>query len=131
MSPEKVIYTLLTGDAWLTSHAVRIWTQARPEPDPLPAIVISKISDVPVGRLNALAGANKHRARISCLCMGASAESAKSVAQAVEDACLFDTGTIGGVNVDRVRLDGYGPDSYDGTVEVYMQPIDLLVIYDR
>jgi hypothetical protein len=137
MNAEKVIFTLLNdnlweSDDWWILGGVNVYAQTRPESDPLPACVISKVSDVPYRTVNGRADTNKYRARIQCECLGSSPESAKQTAESVVDACQYQTGvTIAGVAVDTIMMDAYGPDTYDPLTDTYGQPVDLIVIYDR
>lgn len=132
MSGELVIKALLEADAGIaTLVGSRIYSGARPEADPLPAIVYVEISDAPQPPIDITAGAEPCTARIQINCLAASSAGCKALKDAAIAACHKKSGAIGGVTVQAVLQSTAGPRSYDALVDTWQQSVDLIVHYIR
>lgn len=131
MTPEKIVKTLLESASAVTALTqLRLYDQNRPESDPLPAVVWELISDVPAPPIRAGAGTQPTAARMQINCLATTVAAAKNLAQAVIAACDLKSGTIAGATVMGTFC-SRGPSSYDKDVDIYMQPIDLVIHYLR
>lgn len=131
MTPEKIVKTLLESASAVTALTqLRLYDQNRPESDPLPAVVWELISDVPELPIRAGAGTQPTAARMQINCLATTVAAAKNLAQAVIAACDLKSGTIAGAVV-MATFCSRGPSSYDKDVDIYMQPIDLVIHYLR
>jgi hypothetical protein len=133
MSARAVIKSLLEASAGVAALAgSRIYAATRPEGDPLPALVLSVISDAPMPPIRSYpAGPDPCMARIQASCLAASAADAESLKAAAVAACHKQSGTIDGVTVMAVLEDVTGPDTYDALVDTYQQSVDFVVHYMR
>jgi hypothetical protein len=132
MKPEIVIYTLLSNAAAVAALVgTRIYSDVRPESDPAPAIVLSLISDTPELPVSSTAGADRWTGRMQVTCLGATSESAKTVAEAAITACHKKNGTIGGIQTIVVLVDTRTGANYDMQVDTYQQSVDFIIYYYR
>lgn len=131
-SPEKVIYTLLDTDAGVAALVGdRIYQDARPEDDPLPAVVIALVDDFQTGRISDTPGDQLWQARIEAVCIAPGSAAAKTLADAAMAACNYASGSIGGVTVASVLALGRGPSIYDPLTGLYTQPAEFQILYYR
>lgn len=131
MTPEKIIKALLDADAGVGALAsTRLYDQTRPEQDALPSVVWELISDVSETPIRAGAGTQPTAARVQINCMAATVAAAKNLAQAVITACHLKSGTIASATVMAVFCNR-SPSSYDREVDIYNQPVDVLIHYLR
>lgn len=132
MRAEQIIKALLEAAPGVTALvSQRIYAVARPEGDPLPALVFVVISDAPRPPFDAAAGSEPCSARIQINCLGASVAAVKALAEQVRLACHLQSGTVAGHTVTAVLQDVAGPDSYDPLVDTYQQAVDFIVHYLR
>jgi hypothetical protein len=132
MSAELAVYTLLanhTGLGNLVSQ--RIYADARPELDPLPAVVYATISDTPTPPIDATAGLEPCTARVQVNCLCTSAAARKCLTEQVIAALHKQSGSIAGVSVQAILQSSAGPSQYDALVDVYSQSVDFIVHYLR
>ena len=132
MSAELVIKTLLDAAAGVTALvSTRLYSNARPEGDPLPAVVWVEIDDAPRPPIDITTGAEPMTGRIQVNCLAATSAGVKALKDAVIAACHKKSGSIGGISVQSVLQDTAGPRSYDALVDTYQQPVDFIVQYVR
>ncbi len=132
MKAETVIKTLLEASAELVAlTGTRIYLDARPEADPLPAVVFELISNRHDQPAFPGMGSELSTARIQVNCLARTAEEAVALREAVRAACHVQSGVIGGVSVVANLADIAGPDSYDPLVDLYTKPIDFILRYLR
>jgi hypothetical protein len=132
MKAETVIKTLLESAAPVTALVgQRIYLDARPEADPLPAVVFELISNRHDQPAFAGMGSELSTARIQINCLARTAEEAVTLRESVRTACHVQSGVIGGVTVMANLADISGPDSYDALVDIYTKPVDFILRYLR
>lgn len=132
MKAETVIKTLLESAAPVVQLAgQRIYLDARPEADPLPAVVFELISNRHDQPAFPGMGSELSTARIQVNCLARTAEEAVALREAVRATCHVQSGLIGGVTVVMNLADIAGPDSYDPLVDIYTKPIDFILRYLR
>jgi hypothetical protein len=132
MKAETVIKTLLESAAPVVQLAgQRIYLDARPEADPLPAVVFELISNRHDQPAFPGMGSELSTARIQVNCLARTAEEAVALREAVRTACHVQSGVIGGVTVMANLADISGPDSYDPLVYIYTKTIDFILRYLR
>ena len=131
MSAESIAKALLEANASVVSLVgSRIYLDARPEGDPLPAVVfgiISEVDELPVG---AVAGQIPTMARVQVNCQSATAAGRKTLADAVVAAGDRKSGSIASTTVMSVFTER-GPSSYSALVATFEQPVDYLIRYMR
>ena len=131
MSAEAIAYALLTGATGVTALVSnRIYFDARPETDPLPAVVYQVVSDIDDLPIDATPGSIPATARIQINCLAASAEARTELARQVTLAGDRKSGTFAGITTRAVLTDR-GPSSYDALVDTYQQSVDFLIRYVR
>ena len=131
MTPEKIIKALLEADAGVVALVgTKLYDQTRPEADALPAVVWELISDIAEAPIRAGAGTQPTAARLQVNCLATTIAAAKTLAEAVRTACHLQSGTIASATVMGTFCNR-GPSSYDNTVEIYMQPVDVVIHYLR
>lgn len=131
MNAEKITKTLLEAASGVTAlAATRIYFDARPEADPLPALVYQVISDQPERPIDATPGSIPVTARIQINCLASTAEARSNLAEQVYMAGDRQSGLIAGITVMAVFPEK-GPSSYDALVDTYQQPVDFLIHYLR
>jgi hypothetical protein len=131
MIPEKVLKALLEASGPVTAEVVlRLYDQTMPEGDPLPAIVWQLISDVAEPPIQAGVNQQPTAARVQVNCLAHTSAQCKALAELVRSACNLQSGTIAGAVVLAIFCD-LGPTSYDPLVDIYTQPIDVLIHYLR
>lgn len=133
MSAELVIKALLEADAGVLAlvPVAQMHSGARPEADPLPALVWEEVSDTPRSPIAGTPGNEPVTGRIQVNCLGRSSAEVKSLKDAVVAACHRQSGTLGGIVVTACVQDMAGPRSYDALVDTWMQPVDFLIHYMR
>lgn len=132
MKAETVIKTLLESAAPVVQLAgQRIYLDARPEADPLPAVVFELISNRHDQPAFPGMGSELSTARIQVNCLARTAEEAVVLREAVRTACHVQSGVISGVTVMANLADISGPDSYDPLIDIYTKPIDFILRYLR
>ena len=130
MRAEKVIYTLLSADAGVTALvAARIYPSRLPQNTTMPAIAYEVISAMELTPIDAQAGYQIVRTRVQVTCMAKNYAEVKNTVEAVRIACLYKSGTIGGVKVLSILRDGVGPDLRDDDLALYLQSIDFVVAH--
>jgi len=130
MRAEAIVYALLGASPDLTALVgTRIYLDTRPEADPLPAVVYELIhekqDDARLGERETVT------ARVQVTSLGAIAEDAVNVREAVRLACHNQSGAIAGYTVIACIEDAAGPDSYDHLVNIYAKPMDFIIHYLR
>lgn len=131
MHAEKATNALLEAATGVTDlTASRIYFDARPESDPLPAIVYQVVSDTPTRPIDATEGSIPALARVQINCLAHTAEQRSTLVEAVYQAGDRKSGTYSGVTVQAV-LPEKGPSSYDALVDTYQQPVDFILHYLR
>lgn len=132
MSAELAIKALLEGSAGISALVgTRLYSGARLEGDPLPAVVWEEISDTPLSPIDITAGAEPMVGRIQVNCLGSTSAQVKQIKDAVVAACHKQSGTLGGVSVQAVLQSTAGPRSYDALVDTWQQSVDFIVHYTR
>ena len=132
MKPEKVLFTLLSAGAGVTALAgTRIYSEVAPQGTVKPFIVLSLVDDMPDYPIDATPGSDPWTGRIQAICLGASSESSKGLAEACMTACYKKNGLIGGVQVVAVLIATRGASHYDMDVDTYQQSVDFIVHYYR
>lgn len=132
MSAELVIKTLLDAASGVTTlTSTRLYSGARPEGDPLPAIVWSEVDDAPRPPIDITTGAEPMTGRIQVNCLAASSAGVKALKEAAIAACHKQSGSIGGISVQSVLQDSAGPRQYDALVDTWYQSVDFIVQYVR
>ena len=128
MRAEKVIFTLLTQDAGLTALvAGRIYPSRVPQNTVMPAIAYEVVSGIEITPISASAGYQVVNTRVQVTCMAQKYSDVKDVIEAARLACIYKSGTIGGVKVLSVLRDSVGPDSRADDLALFMQSIDFMV----
>jgi hypothetical protein len=130
MRAEAILYSLLNTSSGLAALVGnRIYLDTRPEEDSLPAVVYELIhekqDDARQGERETVT------ARVQVTSLGAIAEDAVNVREAVRLACHNQSGTIAGYTVIACIEDSAGPDSYDHLVNIYAKPMDFIIHYLR
>ena len=130
MRAEAILYALLDASSGLAGLVgTRIYLDTRPEEDPLPAVVYELIhekqDDARTGERETVT------ARLQVNCLGAVAEDAVTVREAVRLAAHNQSGVIAGVTVIACLEESAGPDSYDHLVNIYAKPMDFIIHYLR
>ena len=130
MRAESILYALLDASSGLAALVgTRIYLDTRPEEDPLPAVVYELIhekqDDARTGERETVT------ARLQVNCLGAVAEDAVTVREAVRLAAHNQSGTIAGHTVIACLEESAGPDSYDHLVNIYAKPMDFILHYLR
>ena len=130
MRAEAILYSLLNASPGLAGLVgSRIYLDTRPEEDALPAVVYELITD---RQDDARLGERETvKARMQVNCLGANAEDAVNVREAVRLAAHNRSGTIAGYSVIACIEDSAGPDSYDHLVNIYAKPMDFIIHYLR
>lgn len=132
MSAELVIKTLLEAAAGVTALvSTRMYSDTRPESDPLPALVWFEIFDAPQPPIDITAGAEPMTGRLQVNCMAATSAGVKALKDAVIAACHKQSGVIAGITVQAVLQEAAGPRSYDALVDIHQQSVDFIVHYQR
>jgi len=132
MSAELVIKALLEADAGVVALvAGRLYSQARPEADALPAIVWVEVFDAPTPPIDITTGSEPMTGRIQVNALAASSAGVKALKDAAVAACHKQSGVIGGITVQAVLQDTAAPRSYDALVDTYQQSVDFIVHYLR
>ena len=132
MSADQIVRALLDSDSELSGIVeTRIYSDTRPEKDPLPAVVLSVISDQPDSPINGGVGREPCTGRIQVSCFSRSAAEVRSVVAKVVGATHKQSGVILGFQVTAVLQESSGPSSYDEQVGIYMIPVDVIVNYVR
>jgi hypothetical protein len=132
MSAELVIKTLLDASSGLAALvSTRLYSGARPEGDPLPAVVWVEVSDLPRPPIDITTGTEPMSGRIQVNCLATTSAGVKAIKDAVIAACHKQSGVIGGITVQSVLQDSAGPRSYDALVDTFQQPVDFIVQYLR
>ncbi len=131
MSAEDISKSLLEASSAVTALVgSRIYLDARPEADPLPAIVYNLVDEndeLPVG---AVAGQIPTLARMQINCYATTAAGRKALVDAVIAAGDRKAGSIAGSTVNYVLAEK-GPTSYSALVATFEQPVDYLIRYLR
>jgi hypothetical protein len=131
MSAESITLALLEAAAGVTALVgSRIYFDARPEADPLPALVYQVISDGDSPPIDATPGSTPALARVQINCLAATAEQRTALAEQVYQAGAKKSGEIAATHVQAVFPER-GPSSYDAMVETYQQPVDYLIHFIR
>lgn len=131
MTPEKIVKALIEANAAAVALAgTRMYDETMPEGTALPAIVWNLISDVREPPIRAGVGTQPTEARVQVNCMAHTVASCKTLAEHVCTACHLQSGTIASTTVMAIFCD-LGAASYDPLVDIYMQPVDVLVKYLR
>lgn len=131
MTPEKIIKALIEANTSVTSlTSTRLYDATRPEDDALPAVVWELISDIPEPPFSAATGTQPTAARVQVNALAKTVAQAKQLAEYIWTACHLKSGSIAGATVIATYCDR-GPTSYDQTVDIYQQPIDVLIHYMR
>ncbi len=130
MRAEAILYSLLNASPGLAALVgSRIYLDTRPEEDALPAVVYELITD---RQDDARLGERETvKARMQVNCLGAIAEDAVNVREAVRLAAHNQSGAIAGYTVIACLEDSAGPDSYDHLVNIYAKPMDFIIHYLR
>lgn len=132
MSAELVVKALLEASAGVVALVgTRLYSGARPEGDPLPALVWQEVSDAPRPPIDVTPGAEPMTGRIQVNCLGRSSAEVKSLKDAVIAACHKASGTISGITVQAVLQEPAGPRNYDALVDTWYQSVDFIVHYLR
>ncbi len=130
MRAEKVIYTLLGADVGVIALVgAKVYPSRIPQNTVMPAIVYEAISGHEITPIDAQAGYQLMRTRIQVTAMGKNYADVKNVIEAARVACLYKSGTIGGVKVLSITRDGMGPDLRDDALALYIQSIDFMVTH--
>lgn len=134
MRAEKVIYTLLTGDAGVlalvgASPNTRIYPSRLPQNTLMPAIAYQLVSGMEMTPIDAQAGRQLVRSRVQVTAMGKNYSDVKTLVEAARIACLYKSGVIGGVTVLAILRDSVGPDTHDDDLNLYLQSIDFMVTH--
>lgn len=131
MNAEKVTLALLEAAPGVTAIVgSRIYFDARPEADALPAVVYQVVSDTDRLPIKAGGGSVPATARIQLNCLAATAEARSALSDAVLQAGDRKSGPYAGVTVTAAIADK-GPSSYDALVATYQQPVDFVIHYIR
>jgi hypothetical protein len=132
MTAERIIYTLLTGNAGLVALVgTRIYYDARPEDDPLPAIVYSSISDTPTPPIDSTTGLEPCTARLQINCLATTAAARQQLLEGVIAALHKQSGSIAGNTTQAVLQSTAGPSQYDALLGIYSLSVDFTVHYLR
>lgn len=131
MKIEKVAKTLLNVPAITALVSDRVYPVIIPKSVGSPAnyVVFQVISNVPRPTIDAFSSYNAYSARLQVTAAAATYAELKSIVQAIRNALHLQRGTIAGVNVTSVVLAVEGPEDFDGTENVFVQPVDFLVTY--
>lgn len=131
MSAEIITKALLEADSGVVALVgAQIWLDARPEGEPLPALVMHIISEADVPPIDATPGLIPVEARVQIDCHAATAAGRQALVAAVLAAGDRKSGTVAGAAVEYVFVER-GPSRYDALVEVFEQPVDYLMRYLR
>lgn len=100
MEPLQVFVALLKAAAGVTALAgARTYPLELPQATAYPALVVSFDNDDPLPTIDATAAFGLRLADVDVVIFAKSAASAQALKLAVEAACNFQRGAIGGVNV--------------------------------
>ena len=126
----KVIRALLVSAAAVTARVPpdRIGAGTLKEDAPLPALVLTEVSSVPIGAFDAHAEYSVVTSRVQVTAIGKAYPDIKALVDLVRRACNFAAGTIAGISVVSVLRDAKGPDLEDQAGNS-VQSIDFLVTY--
>lgn len=129
MRAEKVIRSLLMASSGVTAL---VEDRCRPPPLPqnteLPALTVEHISTVELPTISA-GGTALVQSRIEINALANDYATVKALIEVVRQACLYQRGTIAGIEVASVLRGSAGPDLRDDDVGLYRQSIDFLVVY--
>lgn len=132
MRAEKVIYTLLTGDAGVAALVgARIYPGRLPQNTAMPALSYELVSSVDIPPITALAGGVLLRSRVQVTVLAKTYSDTKDVLEAARKALLFKSGLIAGVRVIGITRDLIGPDQRDDDLGLYLQGVDYMVTHDE
>lgn len=131
MKIEKVINTLLNVPGITGKVGQRIYPVILPKSQGSPQsyIVFQVISNVPRLTLDATQGFKGFQARVQVNAAARTYSELKALVQSVRDALHLQRGTIAGVNVTSIVLSAEGPEDFDASENVYVQPVDFMVTH--
>lgn len=131
MSAEKVIHTLLTAASAVTAVVgTRIYPMELPQNIVLPALVVSHMTTVTLPTIDAAAAYTVAQSRIEvAILTKEDYPTLKSLLKKVRQACEYQYGSIGGIQVISVARDLVGPDARDSDLGVFSQTIDFMVTW--
>lgn len=130
MNAEKIAFALLQVAGVTNLVGTRIYFDARPEEDPLPAIVYTVVDEIDDLPIDATPGSIPATARIQVSGLAATAEQRSQLAEQIALAGDRKSGTIAGITVTAVMIDR-GPTGYDALVDTYYQSVDYLIHFQR
>lgn len=130
MHAEKVIHTLLAGNAPLTAvvPAASIYPHTVPQGVALPALGVTFIDAIELPTVDAGTYALK-QARISITVHAPDYVVQKAVLALARTAVRYQRGVVSGVPVASIVGAGDGPDLRDDDPPIYRQSLDFLVTF--
>lgn len=132
MPAAKAIRALLTGASAVTAlvPAARIYPLSRPQGESaLPALIVSRISSVPVPAVGMATQQRVSRDRVEVTALAADYASLTALVRAVDQACTCKSGTLASVQVQLIERDLVGPDQVNEELGIYSRDIDFAVTY--
>lgn len=132
MRAEKVMYSLLTGDAGVAALvANRVYPGKLPQNTVMPAISYEMVSAYDAVPVTANGNGTLVYSRVQVTALAKSYADCKAVLEAARKAVLFKSGLILGVRVMSITRAGIGPDQRDDDLNLYLQSVDYTVLHDE
>lgn len=132
MRAEKIVYTLLTGNAAVAALVgTKIFPGLVPQNTAMPAISYELVSGVEILPINAQAGGVIIRSRVQVSVLARTYTEVKTIHEAIRGALLFKSGLIAGVQVIGITRELIGADERDDLSGLYMQGVDFLLTHDE
>ena len=129
MTVEAAIYSILTGDATVSSLVgTRIYPVMAPQDAVLPGIVYKRISTDRLSALSADIGVAEARFQFDCY--AATFDQAKIVSEAVRGALQRYKGTAGGTTIRDTVMEDEDDDFIDSTDE-HRSRLDITIVYEE
>lgn len=131
MNSVKVIRALLVANAPVLAivPAAQVIAGVLPQGTALPALGITEVSTVELGRIDAQSPTTLVESRVQVTVFTATYPAQKTLLDAVRKACNYQRGSLAGVTVVSVRRGSNGPDFNDSESGFFMQSVDFMVTY--
>lgn len=126
----KSIRALLVGAASVVARVpeAQIISGDVPVNAPMPALSLKEISSVPIGAIDAQAERSIVVTRVQVMVMAKTYPEVKPLRDLVRQACNFQRGSLGEVDVISIERDTIGPDLQDDAGN-HFQSIDFKVTH--
>ena len=130
MTIEASVWQILADDAGIGAICNnRIYPVRLPQDATFPAIVYTRISSIRHSAMGSDCGIVEKRIQVSS--WGKTYAAANALAEAVRDALQRFRGTVDGVVIQDIFVDGDGPETWEDDAEAWQGVCDYRVIYEE